>query len=66
VRIGGGGGASPSHAQNGSTALMHAAAEGRTDCVQLLLGAGADINAKANVRGRFAASEFTFAFIILG
>ena len=45
---------------------MHAATEGRTDCVQLLLGAGADMNAKANVRGRFAASEFDFCFHNIG
>jgi ankyrin repeat protein len=38
------------HMQAGSTALIRSAASGRAECVQLLLDAGADKNAKANVR----------------
>ena len=38
--------------QGGWTALILAARWGRTDCVQLLLDAGADKNATDNVRGR--------------
>ena len=37
-------------AQWGQTALMCAAHKGHTDCVRLLLDAGADTNAKMNVR----------------
>ena len=38
------------HAQDGATALMLAAGNGRVDCVRLLLDAGADTNATTNVR----------------
>ena len=37
-------------AQDGSTALMCAGYSGQADCARLLLDAGADKNAKANVR----------------
>ncbi len=37
-----------SHAQSGLTALVYAS--GHADCVRLLLDAGADMNAKNNVR----------------
>ena len=37
-------------AQKGITVLMHAAAKGHTECARLLLDAGADANASANVR----------------
>jgi ankyrin repeat protein len=37
-------------AQNGSTALMFAAEKGHVDCVRLLLDAGADKEAKNEVR----------------
>ena len=37
-------------AQNGSTALIWAAEKGHSDCARLLLDAGADKNAKCNVR----------------
>ena len=40
------------HAQYGKTALMYAAENGWSDCVQLLLDAGADKNAKNQVRAR--------------
>ena len=36
--------------QDGSTALIHAAASGHADCALLLLDAGADRNIKNNVR----------------
>ena len=36
--------------QGGWTALMRAAIEGHADCVRLLLDAGADMDAKHNVR----------------
>ena len=36
--------------QDGYTALMYAALEGRADPVRLLVEAGADLNAKNNVR----------------
>ena len=38
--------------QNGFTALMWAAENGHTDCVGLLLAAGANREAKSNVRRR--------------
>ena len=38
--------------QGGLTALMCAAEDGHTDCVRLLLRAGADKEAKSNVRRR--------------
>ena len=44
----GGGGA----AQFGSTALIYAARDGHADCARLLLDAGADKEAKNNVRAR--------------
>ncbi len=37
-------------AQSGLTAVMYAAAHGHLDCARLLLDAGADKNAKDNVR----------------
>jgi hypothetical protein len=37
-------------AQDGSTALMDAAEKGRSDCMRLLLDAGADKDAKYKVR----------------
>ena len=37
-------------AQDGWTALIRAGYNGHADCVRLLLDAGADKNAKANVR----------------
>jgi ankyrin repeat protein len=40
-------------AQDGSTALICAAANGRADCTRLLLDAGADKNTKGYVRGWF-------------
>jgi hypothetical protein len=44
---------SPSmYAQNSNTALMEASANGRTATVQVLLGAGADKEAKGRVRER--------------
>jgi ankyrin repeat protein len=36
--------------QNGNTALIVAAEEGRADCLRLLLDSGADIEASDNVR----------------
>jgi hypothetical protein len=39
-------------AQDGSTALMNASWKGRADCVRLLIDAGADKEARNNVRGR--------------
>ncbi len=36
--------------------LMHAAENGRAECVRLLLDAGADKEAKSDVRGRSAVS----------
>jgi hypothetical protein len=41
-------------AQDGWTALMCAARFGHADCARLLLDAGADKNAKSNVRARAA------------
>ena len=42
------------YTQRGTTALIVAAQEGRTDCVRLLLDAGADKNALSEVLvGRF-------------
>ncbi len=38
--------------QDNRTALIWASFHGRADCVRLLLGAGADKNAKDKVRGR--------------
>jgi len=38
------------HEQLGSTALMHASADGHTATVQLLVAAGADMNAINNVK----------------
>ena len=38
------------HAQDGRTALIHSVANGRTDCVRLLLDAGANTEAKGAVR----------------
>jgi hypothetical protein len=40
------------HAQRNRTALIWAATNGYADCVRLLLGAGADKNAKDKVCGR--------------
>ena len=48
----GGGHISAAAAQSGYTALIYAAHYGRADCARLLLDAGADKNAKANVRAR--------------
>jgi hypothetical protein len=39
--------------QRGNTALIYAAQYGRVDCVRLLIDAGADKDAKDNVRRRF-------------
>ena len=39
-----------SRAQDGQTALIWAARHGQVDCAELLLNAGADTNAKDNVR----------------
>ncbi len=39
-------------AQRGNTALICAAENGHADCARLLLDAGADKNAKTNVRAR--------------
>ncbi len=50
----GGGGTLEMHAQNGRTALFYAAIKGHAECVRLLLDAGADKEAKNNVRGRSA------------
>ena len=36
--------------QNGWTALMNAAANGKLSCLELLVEKGADLNAKNNVR----------------
>jgi ankyrin repeat protein len=36
--------------QDGCTALIYAASQGNLDCVRLLLNAGADKDAKGNVR----------------
>jgi ankyrin repeat protein len=41
-----------SDSQNGYTALMHAAGFDRAECVRLLIDAGADKDAKDNVRRR--------------
>jgi hypothetical protein len=54
IIIGGGGGDTiATRAQSGLTALLSAAEKGRADCVRLLLGAGADKEAKTNVRRVF-------------
>ncbi len=37
--------------QDGETALMYAASRGHVDCARLLVGAGADKDARCNVRG---------------
>ena len=47
------GGTFGTRAQDGSTALICAAANGRADCARLLLDAGADKNTKGYVRGWF-------------
>jgi ankyrin repeat protein len=39
-------------AQHGRTPLIWAAEKGHTDCARLLLDAGADTNAKGDVRAR--------------
>ena len=44
-------------AQDGYTALIFAAMHGRADCVRLLLDAGADKDAKNEVRARGSACE---------
>ena len=50
-----------SHAQRGETPLYIAACEGKTECVQLLIDAGADLNAtpkaRAALSSRFPARE---------
>jgi hypothetical protein len=43
-----------SRVQNGSMALIFDAENNRTDCVRLLLDAGADKDFKSDVRGRVA------------
>ena len=43
--------------QGGITALMFAATNGHAGCVKLLLDAGADKNAKTDVRGRSSAYD---------
>ena len=48
--IGGAGGDTLAHAQNGYTALILAAVNGRAGCARLLLDAGADKEAKDEVR----------------
>ncbi len=53
VQYGGGGGGGTlahTHAQIGQTALINAASFGHANCAQLLLGAGADQEAKNKVR----------------
>jgi hypothetical protein len=44
------GGPFETRTQDGRTALMCASESGQTDCVRLLLDAGADMNAKDKVR----------------
>jgi hypothetical protein len=53
--------------QDGYTALKGAAANGHADCVRLLIDAGADKDAKINVRvGRcFVEAPFLFIFCSL-
>ena len=52
------------HAQGvfagGRTALILAAKEGNTECVRLMLNAGADKNAKDKVRGWLALTNYFF------
>jgi ankyrin repeat protein len=52
------------HAQNGRTALFYAAIKGHAECVRLLLDAGADTEAKNNVRGRSIASAVGRARVV--
>ena len=47
-----GGGGTLMRTQDGRTALICAALKGHTDCVRLLLDAGADTNATDRVRAR--------------
>jgi ankyrin repeat protein len=51
------------HAQEGWTALMFAARDGDADCARLLLEAGADTNAKNNVR---ASAGFAYFAMLHG
>lgn len=47
-------------AQDGSTVLINAAANGHADCVRLLLESGADMEAKNNVRAAVAHARVWF------
>jgi hypothetical protein len=55
-----------SHTQNGSSSLMWAAACGHAVCVRLLLDAGADKEAKNNVRMQYSASAVECACVFEG
>ncbi len=44
--------------QDGQTALMKASAKGHAECARLLLDAGADKEAKANVRASAGGGSF--------
>ena len=51
--------------QLGWTALMHAASKGRADCVRLLIDAGADKEAKDNVRVSVVSAIFACTFLVM-
>jgi ankyrin repeat protein len=54
------------HVQDGDTALIGAAAKGHTDCVRLLIDAGADKDVRTNVRVcHYNLSQLRVYFIFL-
>ncbi len=52
------------YAQNVMTALSFAAMKGRADCLRLLIGAGADKNAKSRVSFSIFRSMLVLAFVL--
>ena len=57
-------GCGESDSESGQTALLLAAGSGHTECVRLLIDAGADKNAKNNVRCRSLLFQGVFSFIL--